>query len=170
MGVQTEKWNPEGQIGVVRLCLEGIGAPIILVRCPSLSAHESESMLGTYLVCREKQERERERERGKKRGRNKQTARGRSTQCTYYQRSYYLNVWVVNWGKIMSLRMLTNLRLAGLRLTTAQQRSSGQNLPSDVYSYFCREKLRCFHSESQWTEDRRQNSCDLTETLYPVCN
>jgi hypothetical protein len=40
-----------------------IGAPIILGLCPSLSAHESESMLLTYLVCREKQERERERER-----------------------------------------------------------------------------------------------------------
>jgi hypothetical protein len=30
------------------------------------------------------------------------------------------------------LRMLTNLRLADLRLTTAQQRSTGQNLPSDL--------------------------------------
>jgi hypothetical protein len=51
-----------------------IGAPIILGRCPSLSAHESESMLRTYLVRREKQERERERD--------KRTARGRSIQCT----------------------------------------------------------------------------------------
>jgi hypothetical protein len=33
------------------------------------------------------------------------------------------------WGKIVSLRMLTNLRLADWRLTTAQQRSTGQNLP-----------------------------------------
>jgi hypothetical protein len=40
-----------------------IGAPIILGRCPSLSAHESESMLRTYLVYREKRERERERAR-----------------------------------------------------------------------------------------------------------
>jgi hypothetical protein len=47
------------------------GAQIMLGRCSSLSAHEGESMLRTYLVCRE---RERERER--------QTARGRSTQCT----------------------------------------------------------------------------------------
>jgi hypothetical protein len=31
----------------------------------------------------------------------------------------------------MSLRMLTNLRLADFRLTTAQQRTTGQNLPSD---------------------------------------
>jgi hypothetical protein len=44
----------------------GIGAPIIVGRCPSLSAHESESMLRTYLVCREKQERERESERERK--------------------------------------------------------------------------------------------------------
>jgi hypothetical protein len=29
--------------------------------------------------------------------------------------------------------MLTNLKLADLRLTTAQQRSTGQNLPSDIY-------------------------------------
>jgi hypothetical protein len=28
--------------------------PIIVGRCPSLSAHESESMLRTYLVCRER--------------------------------------------------------------------------------------------------------------------
>jgi hypothetical protein len=49
-----------------------IGSPIILDRCPS----ENESMLQTYLVCREKQEREGERER------DKQTARGRSTQYT----------------------------------------------------------------------------------------
>jgi hypothetical protein len=33
----------------------------------------------------------------------------------------------------VSLRMLTNLRLADLRLITAQQRTSGQNLPSDLY-------------------------------------
>jgi hypothetical protein len=29
--------------------------------------------------------------------------------------------------------MLTNLRLSDLRLTTAQQRSTGKNLPSDLY-------------------------------------
>jgi hypothetical protein len=34
----------------------------------------------------------------------------------------------------VSLRMLTNLRLADLRLTTAQQRTTGQNLPPDLYS------------------------------------
>jgi hypothetical protein len=43
--------------------VESTGSPIKLGRCPSLSAHESESMLRTHLVCRDKQERERERER-----------------------------------------------------------------------------------------------------------
>jgi hypothetical protein len=37
------------------------------------------------------------------------------------------------WGKIVSLRMLTIVRLADWRLTTAQQRSTGQNLPPDLY-------------------------------------
>jgi hypothetical protein len=41
------------------------------------------------------------------------------------------------WGKIVSLRMLTNLRHADLRLTTAQQRITGQNLPSDLYESCC---------------------------------
>jgi hypothetical protein len=57
---------PDSHGGSRELC-----APIILGRCPSLSAHESESMLRNYLICKEKQERKRER--------NKQTARGRST-------------------------------------------------------------------------------------------
>jgi hypothetical protein len=34
----------------------------------------------------------------------------------------------------VSLRMLTNLRLGHLRLTTAQQRTTGQNLPSSLYA------------------------------------
>jgi hypothetical protein len=37
------------------------------------------------------------------------------------------------WCKIVSLRMLTNLRLADLRLATAQQRTRGHNLLSDLY-------------------------------------
>jgi hypothetical protein len=41
----------------------------------------------------------------------------------------------------MSLRMLTNLTLADLRLTTAQQRSAGQNLPSDLYFPTCQPRL-----------------------------
>jgi hypothetical protein len=40
------------------------------------------------------------------------------------------------WGKIVSLRTLINLRLADMRLTTAQQRTKGQNLPSDLYIPF----------------------------------
>jgi hypothetical protein len=36
-------------------------------------------------------------------------------------------------GKTVSLCMITNLRLADLRLTTAQQRTTGQDLPSDLY-------------------------------------
>jgi hypothetical protein len=36
------------------------------------------------------------------------------------------------WDKREPLRMLTNLRLPDLLLTTAQQRSTGQNLPSDI--------------------------------------
>jgi hypothetical protein len=44
------------------------------------------------------------------------------------------------WGKIVSLRMLTNLRLADLRLSTAQQRSTGQNLLSDLYTLKSQDK------------------------------
>jgi hypothetical protein len=51
---------PFGMICVSpQLC---IGAPIILGRWPSLTAHESESMLRTYLVSREKQERQTEKQ------------------------------------------------------------------------------------------------------------
>jgi hypothetical protein len=39
---------------------EVTGASIILGWCPSLLTYESESMLRTYVVCREKQQRERE--------------------------------------------------------------------------------------------------------------
>jgi hypothetical protein len=45
-------------------------------RCPSLSAHESESMLHERVSSAKRNKGERERER------EKQTARGRSTQCT----------------------------------------------------------------------------------------
>jgi hypothetical protein len=48
------------------ILVKGIGAPIIFGRCPSLSAHERESMLRTYLACREKLERERGRETSKR--------------------------------------------------------------------------------------------------------
>jgi hypothetical protein len=76
------KWTPP--------CLwhhpkDGISVPELMpsfVACarPSLAAHESESMLRTYLICREQRERERERERKKERERTNGT--GRSTQCT----------------------------------------------------------------------------------------
>jgi hypothetical protein len=46
--------------GVPQSPKKSIGVPIIFGRCPSLSAYESESMLRTYLACREKRERERE--------------------------------------------------------------------------------------------------------------
>jgi hypothetical protein len=42
----------------------------------------------------------------------------------------------------VSLRMLNNLRLADLRLTTAQQRSTGQNLPSDLYNSGIQPRVR----------------------------
>jgi hypothetical protein len=45
-----------------KIAKEYTGAPIIFGRCPSMSANESEPMLRTYLVCREKQEREREKQ------------------------------------------------------------------------------------------------------------
>jgi hypothetical protein len=47
------------------------------------------------------------------------------------------------WGKIVSLRMHTNLRLVDLRLTTVQQRSTGQNLPSILYKLRSRSLLQC---------------------------
>jgi hypothetical protein len=99
-----------------------IAPPIILGRRPSPSAHESESMLRTYLVYRGKQERERE----------------TSQQLVGVANGALVTAILVPqrlscyWGKIVSLRMLTNLRLADFHLTTAQQRTTGQNLPSDL--------------------------------------
>jgi hypothetical protein len=46
----TAKQNVRAQVEIHADC---IGAPIILGQCTSLSAHESESMLRTYLVRRE---------------------------------------------------------------------------------------------------------------------
>jgi hypothetical protein len=56
------------------------------------------------------------------------------------------------WDKIVSLRMLTNLRLADYRLTAAQQRTTGQNLPPDLYVccelwYICTDSLLLFYRE-----------------------
>jgi hypothetical protein len=106
------------------LSLVCIGAPIIFGLCPSLLAHESESMLRTYLVCREKQERERETSK-------RHVGEAHSVLTTVILLSKGLNCY---WGKIVSLRMFTNLRLVDLRLTTAQQRSTGQNLLSHLFS------------------------------------
>jgi hypothetical protein len=56
------------------------------------------------------------------------------------------------WTKIVPLRMLTNLRLADLRLTTAQQRSTCQNQPSDLYlpTYLPRPVLGSTKSPREW--------------------
>jgi hypothetical protein len=105
---------------------QSIGAPIFFGRCPSLSAHESESMLRTYLVFREKQERERERERETTK---RHAGEAHSALTTAILLPQCLSCCK---GKIVLLRMLTNLKLADLRLTTAQQRSTGQNLPSNL--------------------------------------
>jgi hypothetical protein len=80
-------------------------------------------MLRTYLVCREKKERERETSK-------RHVGETHSVLITAILLFQRLSCY---WGKTMSLRMLTNLRLADLRLTAAQQRCTGQNLPSDLY-------------------------------------
>jgi hypothetical protein len=72
-------------------------------------------MLRTYLVCRE-----REREASK---RHVGEAQGVLITATLLLQR--LNCYCV---KVVSLRMLTDLRL-----TTAQQRTSGQNLQPDLY-------------------------------------
>jgi hypothetical protein len=99
-----------------------IGAPIIFG--PSLSALERESMLRTYLVCRENQEGKRERETSER-----HEGEAHSVLTTAILLPQRLSCY---WGKIVSLRILTNLTLSDLRLTTAQLRSTGQNLPSDL--------------------------------------
>jgi hypothetical protein len=105
------------------------GAQIILGRCPSLSAHDSESMLRTYLVCGDKQEREEEREASKR-----HVGEAHSVLTTAILLPQRLSCY---WGKIVSLRMLASIRLPNLRLTTAQQRSTGQNLLSDLHVLLC---------------------------------
>jgi hypothetical protein len=46
----TTPWRPMGEFMYKSTF---IGAQILFGRCPSLSAHESESMLRTYVVCRQ---------------------------------------------------------------------------------------------------------------------
>jgi hypothetical protein len=94
----------------------------MLGRCPSLSAHDSESVLRTYLVCREKQERGRERETSKR-----HVGEAHSVLATVILLPQRLSCY---WGRIVPLRMLSELRLA-----TAQQRTTGQNLTSDLYKW-----------------------------------
>jgi hypothetical protein len=72
-------------------------------------------------------ERERERETNKR-----HVGEAHSVVTTAIQLPQRLSCY---WGKIVSLRMLTNRRLAYLRLTTAQQRTTGQDLPSDLYNW-----------------------------------
>jgi hypothetical protein len=92
---------------------ESVGSPIILGRCPSLSAHESESMLRTYHVWRERET-------------SKQhVGESHSVLITAILLPQRLSCY---WGKTVSLRMLISLRLA-----TAQQRTTGQDLPSHLY-------------------------------------
>jgi hypothetical protein len=98
--------------------LRSIGSPSILGRCPSLPAHESESMLRTLSRLQ------------------------RETSRRYVGEAHSLLITAIllpqrlscYWGKILSLRMLTDLRPADLRLTTAQQRTTFQDLPSDLYT------------------------------------
>jgi hypothetical protein len=101
-----------------------IGSAIIFARCRSLSAHESESMLWTYLVCRNKQERERERERERETSK-RHVGVAHSALIRAVLIPQRLSCY---WGKLVSLRMLTSLRLADLHLAIAQQRSTGQNI------------------------------------------
>jgi hypothetical protein len=110
-----------------------------------MTAHESESILRTYLVCREKQEREREWETGKR-----HVGAAHSVLKTSILLPKRVSCY---WGKIVLLRMLTNLRLADLCLTTAQQRSTGQNLPSNLYVCLKLTSLKVHFkctSESRW--------------------
>jgi hypothetical protein len=60
----------------------------------------------------------------------------------------------------VSLRMLTNLRLADLPLTTAQQRSAGKNLPSDLY--------RLYGTDASYSSDESVNTYEKTELVVPL--
>jgi hypothetical protein len=92
-----------------------------------------------------------------KRERNKQTERGKSTQCTKAEilLPQRLNCY---WRKIVSLRMLTNLRLPDLRLATEQQRSSGQNLPSYLYHTWGKDQSPTTVALGYYEMDRRGNT------------
>jgi hypothetical protein len=87
------------------------GEAIILGRCPSLSAHESESMLRAYLVCRE---------------REKQANGTWKKQCT--NNSDPVTPELLPRQSSVSLRMLTNLRLADLASDHCATRQSSVSL------------------------------------------
>jgi hypothetical protein len=90
---------------------KSIAAPIILGRCPSLSA------LATNLSRLQRETSKRH------------VGEAHSVLTTAILLPQRLGCYC----KIVSLRMLTNLRLSDFRLATAQQRTTGQNLPSVLY-------------------------------------
>jgi hypothetical protein len=82
--------------------------------------------------------------------RDKQTARGRSTQHTNNSDPITSTSELLLKQNSVTAHA-TNLRLADLSLTTAQQRSTGQNLPSDLYLKFLAGLLCGLMSESRKT-------------------
>jgi hypothetical protein len=100
------------------VCHIGTGAPVILGRCPSVSAWEWVYATNLYRLQKETSKR--------------YVGEAHSALITAILSPQRLRCYV---GKTVSLRMHTNLRLVDSRLTTAQQRSTSQNLPSDLYSF-----------------------------------
>jgi hypothetical protein len=97
------------------------GAPIILGRCSSLPAHETVFATNLSRLQRETSKRH--------------VVKAHSVRTTAILLPQCLSCC---WGRIVSLRMLTILRFVDLRLATAQQRYTGQNLPPDLYTvYVC---------------------------------
>jgi hypothetical protein len=62
--------------------------------------------------------------------------------------------------------MLTNLRLANLRLTTAQQRTTGQNLPADLYATVLVTKEATFAHCLLAVTQPTQRACYFRDTGY----
>jgi hypothetical protein len=84
-------------------------------------------MLRIYLVCREKQ------------------ANGTWEKYTVYCNSDPVtSTSELSVRQKVSLRMLTNFKLPDLHLTTAQQKTTGQNLPFDLYVSTTALSERCF--------------------------
>jgi hypothetical protein len=134
--------------------MAGRGAPIILGRCP-LSA---QWLYATNLSRLQRETRERERETSKR-----HSWEAHSVLTTYFLLPQRLKC---NWGIIVSLRMLTNLTLA-----TAQQRSTGQNLPSCLYLTFLPHSSLS-PSTIYWLQLVRKNEthssdCSILRCAYP---